>query len=126
MINTPHSFRTPFKKIQGIGAARGSTFWILQRISAVCFLIFFVWVLRAFLNSCLDSYDSFISWVHIPWNRASLLLLLIAMTLHMVSGLQIIAEDYLPKAKHKLLAIFCIRFSSLIFSSVALVVLLSL
>lgn len=85
----------PLKVVNYLGSAHtGVVFWVMQRISAMIISLFSIWGLFTLFRGRFASYESFLTWMGNPWNKAGMLFLLFALTIHAVLGFQVIIEDY--------------------------------
>ncbi|HTO41700.1 MAG TPA: succinate dehydrogenase, hydrophobic membrane anchor protein [Rhizomicrobium sp.] len=97
------SVRTPYSRVQGLGAARSGTqhFW-LQRASAVALIPLSIWFAYAAIQLVGLSYEEAFSFLHEPFNALALALFVLAAAYHMTLGLQVVIEDYVHTEGTKL------------------------
>ncbi|MBO0661456.1 succinate dehydrogenase, hydrophobic membrane anchor protein [Jiella sp. MQZ9-1] len=91
-------FRTPLRRVRGMGAAGGTEHFWRQRLTAVAnvFLItFFVILLLSLMN---ESYDGVRAAFANPFVGIAMALVVISATIHMQLGMQVILEDYVHGA----------------------------
>ena len=91
------SLRSPLSRVLGAGSARGgSSHWVSQRLSAVALVLLGLWFVASL--ACLDgvSYESVTGWLRRTSTTVPLLLLVAVAAWHVVLGLQVILEDYVP------------------------------
>ena len=89
-------YRTPLKRVQGLGSARNGTghFWI-QRVTAVALVPLLLWFVYLVLS--LIGQDPFVVRAHLagPFTSTLLIALIIAGFWHGQLGLQVVIEDYI-------------------------------
>ena len=92
------SLRSPLGRVLGLGAAKeGTHHWWSQRAGSVALTVLCVWfVVSLLLLERLD-FDSVAVWMASPLNSALLIMLLIALVHHSLLGIQVVAEDWIPK-----------------------------
>ena len=91
-------FRTPLRRVRGLGAGGGTEHFWQQRLTAIAnvFLItFFVILLLTLMN---ESYDGVRAAFANPFVGIIMALMIISGTIHMKLGLQVIIEDYVHGA----------------------------
>jgi succinate dehydrogenase / fumarate reductase membrane anchor subunit len=98
------SIRTPFSRVQGLGAAHSGTehFW-RERASSVALIPLTAWFVYAAIHLIGLSYDDAFTFLHEPVNAIAMLLFVIASVIHMTLGLQVVIEDYVHTEGSKLL-----------------------
>ncbi|TFF18263.1 succinate dehydrogenase, hydrophobic membrane anchor protein [Jiella endophytica] len=87
-------FRTPLRRVRGLGPAGGTEHFWQQRLTAIAnvFLItFFVILLLTLMN---DSYEGVREAFANPFVGIAMGLVVISATIHMKLGMQVIIEDY--------------------------------
>jgi len=89
------SVRTPFSRVQGLGASHKGTehFW-LQRASAVGLIPLLAWFVYAAIQLVGAPYEQAFAFLHAPFNAIALLLFVVTAVFHMMLGLQVVIEDY--------------------------------
>ncbi len=96
MSATKRDYRTPLKRVQGLGSARTGTghFWI-QRVTAVALVPLLLWFVYLVLS--LIGQDPFVVRAHLagPFTSTALIALIIAGFWHGQLGLQVVIEDYI-------------------------------
>ncbi len=97
------SFRTPLRRVRGLGAAHhGAGHWISERLSAIALVPLVIWALSAGISLARTDYSGAVIWLQSPVN-AVLTGLLVALSFwHMHSGMRVIIEDYLAKPGTKM------------------------
>ena len=98
------SIRTPFSRVQGLGAAHSGTehFW-RERASSVALIPLTAWFVYAAIHMIGLSYEDAFTFLHKPVNAIAMLLFVIASVIHMTLGLQVVIEDYVHTEGSKLL-----------------------
>ncbi len=98
------SIRTPFSRVQGLGAAHSGTehFW-RERASSVALIPLTAWFVYAATHLIGLSYDDAFAFLHQPVNAIAILLFVIASVIHMTLGIQVVIEDYVHTEGSKLL-----------------------
>jgi succinate dehydrogenase / fumarate reductase membrane anchor subunit len=98
------SIRTPFSRVQGLGAAHSGTehFW-RERASSVALIPLTAWFVYAAIHLIGLSYDDAFAFLHQPVNAIAMLLFVIASVIHMTLGLHVVIEDYVHTEGSKLL-----------------------
>jgi succinate dehydrogenase / fumarate reductase membrane anchor subunit len=98
------SIRTPFSRVQGLGAAHSGTehFW-RERASSVALIPLTAWFVYAAIHLIGLSYEDAFTFLHKPVNAIAMLLFVIASVIHMTLGLQVVIEDYVHTEGSKLL-----------------------
>ena len=98
------SIRTPFSRVQGLGAAHSGTehFW-RERASSVALIPLTAWFVYAATHLIGLSYDDAFTFLHDPVNAIAMLLFVIASVVHMTLGIQVVIEDYVHTEGSKLL-----------------------
>jgi succinate dehydrogenase / fumarate reductase membrane anchor subunit len=119
--------RTPLGQVRGLGAAKSGTehFW-LQRLTAVANLpltLIFVGVVIALAGS---SHAGATATLGNPWIAILMLLFVLAATVHMKIGMQVIIEDYVRHDLLKLLALMANTFFAIVMGLAAAFALLKI
>jgi succinate dehydrogenase / fumarate reductase membrane anchor subunit len=98
------SIRTPFSKVQGLGAAHSGTehFW-RERATSVALLPLTAWFVYAAIHLIGLSYEDAFVFLHEPVNAIAMLLFVVASVIHMTLGIQVVIEDYVHTEGSKLL-----------------------
>ena len=98
------SIRTPFSRVQGLGAAHSGTehFW-RTRASSVALIPLTAWFVYAAIHMIGLPYEDAFTFLHEPVNAIAMLLFVIASVIHMTLGLQVVIEDYVHTEGSKLL-----------------------
>ena len=88
-------FRTPLKKVRGLGAAKtGTEHFVHQRLTATALVGLSIWFVIFVLSLLGADYITAVDAVAKPWNAVLLVGFLIAMFWHAQLGLQVVLEDY--------------------------------
>lgn len=98
------SIRTPFSRVQGLGAAHSGTehFW-RERASSVALIPLTAWFVYAAIHMIGQPYEDAFTFLHQPVNAIAMLLFVIASVVHMTLGIQVVIEDYVHTEGSKLL-----------------------
>ena len=105
------SLRSPLGRVLGAGSAKGgSSHWVSQRLSAVALTLLGLWFVASL--ACLDgaSYESVTAWLRRTSTTVPMLLLVAVAAWHLVLGLQVILEDYLPSRGLRTVALVAVKF----------------
>jgi len=98
------SIRTPFSRVQGLGASHSGTehFW-RERATSVALLPLTAWFVYAAVHLAGQSYQDAFTFLHEPVNAIAMVLFVVASVVHMTLGLQVVIEDYVHTEGNKLL-----------------------
>ena len=107
------NFRTPLKRVGGLGAARSGTlhFWH-QRMTAVALVPLSVWFVASALAYVGAEQGAVAAYFAQPINAVPMFLFIVAAVYHMSLGLQIIIEDYFHQEGLKIAALILNRFAA--------------
>ncbi len=96
------SIRTPFAKVEGLGAARSGTehFW-RERATSVALIPLTLWFVYAALQIVGLPYEAALAFLQQPCNAIALLLFVLTTVYHMTLGIQVVIEDYVPHEGQK-------------------------
>ena len=105
------SIRTPFSRVQGLGAAHSGTehFW-RERASSVALIPLTAWFVYAAIHLIGLSYEDAFTFLHKPVNAIAMLLFVIASVIHMTLGLQVVIEDYVHTRWKEVVLLVAIKF----------------
>ena len=97
------SFRTPLSRVEGLGPARSGVehFW-KQRVTAVALIPLSIWFAIAVLGLVGADRDTVVAYLHQPVNAVLMILFILAALMHMMLGIQIVIEDYVPNEGQKI------------------------
>lgn len=100
------SIRTPFSRVQGLGAAHSGTehFW-RERASSVALIPLTAWFVYAAIHMIGQPYEDAFTFLHQPVNAIAMLLFVIASVVHMTLGIQVVIEDYVHEDANKFASI---------------------
>ena len=88
-------YRTPLKRVRGLGAAKtGTEHFVHQRLTATALVGLSIWFVVFVLSLLGSDYITAVDAVAKPWNAILLVGFLIAMFCHAQLGLQVVLEDY--------------------------------
>lgn len=107
------SVKTPLGRVRGLGSAKSGVehFWH-QRMTAIALVpltIWFVWSVARYAGA---PYGEVIGFLSNPFNAAAMLLFVLAGLYHMVLGVQVVIEDYVPQEGMKLALLLLTRFAA--------------
>lgn len=93
------SLRTPLARVQGHGAAgEGVGHWWQQRVSAVALGPLCLWLALALLPLPTRNYELVTAWIGAGVHPVLLALTLLLACWHAWLGVQVVIEDYVPRA----------------------------
>lgn len=97
------SVQTPLGKVRGHGSARSGThhFWY-QRLSAIALLPLTLWFVWAVVRYTGAPYPEVIAFLSHPVSGVAMLMFVLMSLGHMLLGLQVVIEDYIPNEASKL------------------------
>jgi succinate dehydrogenase / fumarate reductase membrane anchor subunit len=88
-------YRTPLKRVRGLGAAKsGTQHFILQRMTAVALVFLVLWAIWLALALVHADYAHAREMLHHPFAAVWLIAFLISGFWHAQLGLQVVIEDY--------------------------------
>lgn len=105
------SLQSPLGRVLGAGSARGgSSHWVSQRLSAVALVLLGLWFVASL--ACLDgvSYETVTEWLRRTSTTVPMLLLVAVAAWHVVLGLQVILDDYVPSHGLRTIALVAVKF----------------
>ena len=105
------SLQSPLGRVLGAGSARGgSSHWVSQRLSAVALVLLGLWFVASL--ACLDgvSYETVTEWLRRTSTTVPMVLLVAVAAWHVVLGLQVILEDYVPTHGLRTVALVAVKF----------------
>ena len=102
--------QSPLAKARGLGSAHeGAHHWLAERVTAVAILPLVLWVVYSMIELRGTTYWEFTQWLSQPWNATLLIMFIIGVFHHAVTGLQVVIEDYVASHCAKLLQIIAIK-----------------
>ncbi|MBI3678654.1 MAG: succinate dehydrogenase, hydrophobic membrane anchor protein [Proteobacteria bacterium] len=118
---------TPLHRVQGLGAAHSGTthFW-RQRVTAAALVPLTIWFGYAVLHLIGAQQVMVLSFFQHPLNMALMGLFMLAATVHMVLGLQVVIEDYVHTEGTKILLLLLARGMGWLIGATALIALFSM
>ena len=88
-------YKTPLKRVRGLGSAKSGTHhFIVQRVTAVALIPLVLWIIWLALALLHADYAHARALVHAPINAVLLIAFLIVAFWHAQLGLQVVIEDY--------------------------------
>ena len=105
------NFRTPLKKVKGLGSAKEGTghFWT-QRLTALALVPLVLWLAFSVASLPGMDYVAIREWLSQPFNAIVMILFLIAGFHHARLGLQVVIEDYISSHVTRTAAIIAVTF----------------
>jgi len=105
------NFRTPLKKVKGLGSAKEGTahFWS-QRLTAIALVPLVLWLAFSVASLPDMDYIAIREWLSQPFNAIVMILFLIAGFHHARLGLQVVIEDYISSHVARTAAIIAVTF----------------
>ena len=117
------AFRTPLKKVRGLGAAKGGTeHFIVQRVTAAANVLLIAFLVYAALSLVGASRAEVKEFFSQPWAAIPGILLAISASIHMRIGMQVIIEDYVHGGTKVLLLLLNTFFSLFVGAAIFLAV----
>lgn len=117
------AFRTPLKKVRGLGAAKGGTeHFIVQRVTAAANVLLIAFLVYAALSLVGASRAEVKEFFSQPWAAILGILLAISASIHMQIGMQVIIEDYVHGGTKVLLLLLNTFFSLFVGAAIFLAV----
>lgn len=97
------SFRTPLSRVEGLGAAHSGVehFW-RQRATATALIPLSIWFVIAALGLVGADRATVLAYLHEPVHAVLMILFILAVLMHMVLGIQVVIEDYIPHEGQKI------------------------
>jgi succinate dehydrogenase / fumarate reductase membrane anchor subunit len=91
----PNDFRTPLKRVRGLGSAKsGVGHWWWQRLTAIVLIVLVPWLVFLLVSLAGADGDAARAMVARPWNAIALAAFAIATFWHAKLGMQVVIEDY--------------------------------
>jgi len=89
------SGRTPYSRVEGLGASHSGTehFW-RERASAVALIPLTLWFAFAVLHVARGGEDAALAFLAQPLHAVLMILFVVATIMHMMMGIQVVIEDY--------------------------------
>ncbi|MDB4222237.1 succinate dehydrogenase, hydrophobic membrane anchor protein [Granulosicoccus sp.] len=105
------NFRTPLKKVKGLGSAKEGTghFWS-QRLTALALVPLVLWLAFSVASLPGMDYVAIREWLSQPFNAIVMILFLIVGFHHARLGLQVVIEDYVSSHIKRTAAIIAVTF----------------
>lgn len=96
--------------VRGLGSRReGMHHWLGQRISAVLLVGFVFWLLTIFPFILAHGRQAALAWLSQPWTAFFFALFLAALFYHLLRGLEVIIEDYVPGRSRRFSTLWIVR-----------------
>jgi succinate dehydrogenase / fumarate reductase membrane anchor subunit len=117
------AYRTPLKKVRGLGSAKGGTeHFIVQRVTAAANIVLIAFLVYAALHLVGASRAEVKEFFSQPWAAIMGILLAISTSIHMRIGMQVIIEDYVHGGSRVLLLLLNTFFSLFVGAAIFLAV----
>lgn len=115
-------FKTPYKKVKGLGSAKGGTdHWWMMRLTSVALIPLGIWFVFSLVGLVDVDLTEFADWLRSPFETTMMVLFIVFLFHHAANGMQVVYEDYIHCEKMKWFAIYGTKFACL-FMAVASVV----
>lgn len=97
-------------RVRGLGSRReGVRHWLGQRVSAVLLIAFVFWLLTIFPLVLAHGRPTAEAWLSRPWTAFFFALFLATLFYHLLRGLEVIVEDYVPRLGTRFLILWGLR-----------------
>jgi succinate dehydrogenase / fumarate reductase membrane anchor subunit len=105
------SIQTPLGKVRGHGAAHTGTrhFWF-QRLTAIALVPLTLWFVWAVVRYVGAPYAEVIAFLGHPVSGVAMLMFVLMALWHMLLGVQMVVEDYVPHEGSKIALLFLLNF----------------
>ena len=115
------STRTPLARVEGLGSAHSGVghFW-RQRVTATALAplsIWFAWLAFSLIG---EGRGEAVAFLKMPVNAVLMALFIIAATVHMALGIQVVIEDYIEREGAKIILLMLNQFAAWIVAAAAL------
>ena len=105
------SLRSPLGRVLGAGSAKGgSSHWVSQRLTAVALTLLGLWFVVSLAGLDGASHAAVTTWLARASTTVPMLLLVAVAAWHVVLGLQVILEDYVPAHGVRTVALVAVKF----------------
>ncbi len=102
---------TELGRVRGLGSAKSGTHhWILQRFTAVGYLLLVSWLLFSFVRLPAFDHATVSGWLAQPLVAVPMILMLVSVFWHLRLGLQVLIEDYVHDDGLKFAVILLLNF----------------
>lgn len=121
------AFRTPLKKVRGLGSAKeGTGHWWMQRVSAVAVIVLGIWLV-VLLGTAGDSgYEAMRQTFAHPVTATLTIALALSLYYHGYLGLQVVIEDYVHHRPTEVTLMILLRFAAFLAALVTTIAVLKL
>jgi len=105
------TIQTPIARVRGYGSARSGTchFWY-QRLSAVALVPLTLWFVWAVVRYTGAPYSEVIAFLSHPVSGVAMLMFVLVSLGHVLLGLQVVIEDYVPSEGPKIALLVFLNF----------------
>ncbi len=119
------SLDTPLHKVQGLGSAHSgvSHFW-RQRVTAAALIPLVIWFAYAVLRLVGGSMIDALSFFSHPLNAVLMAAFMVIVPYHMVLGVQVVIDDYIPSPGGRIALLLLTRTFALAIAAASLISLL--
>ncbi len=98
--------RTPLSRVRGLGSARhGTGEFIVQRVSAVALVVLLALFIVVIVSLNGESHAAVVETLSSPLVALIVLASVLVTTVHMVVGMRVVIEDYVPREDVKIVAL---------------------
>ena len=105
------SLQTPLARARGLGSAKdGTEHWWHQRLTSLALVPLGLWFTFSVASLSGAEYDQVRDWIAAPWNTTFLLLFIFFAFHHMMSGIEVIVEDYVHNKWAKMTTLILQKF----------------
>jgi succinate dehydrogenase / fumarate reductase membrane anchor subunit len=121
------SVRTPLGRVRGHGSAKSGTqhFWH-QRITALLMLPLTLWFVWSIVRYTGAPYEDVVAFLAHPVNGVVMAMFIIVGLVHMLLGVKVVIEDYVPQEGPKVVLLVLLHFAVLAVAVTCLVSVLRL
>ena len=116
------TIRTPLGRVRGHGSAKSGTmhFWH-QRLSALVLLPLTLWFVWAVAGHVGAPHAEVLAFLAQPLNAIGIAMFVIVALFHMLLGVKVVIEDYIPEERTKVLLLVLLHFAVLAIAVACLV-----
>ncbi len=120
--NGSADFRTPLKRVEGLGSAKSGTHhFIVQRVTALALVPLVLWTIWLALALVHADYAHARAIVHHPFTAVWLIAFVVAAFWHAQLGLQVVIEDYVHTKWLEIVSQLAVKFFFFVAALVAII-----